>query len=147
MSRLRRAFEILKKEKVEYDKKVVWDLIEDSYPDFRGVVLTLQRAKKTYGIIDERVLGFLGDAVLSSLVEAMKKMKFNDIRKIASGMDPGAFYSSFYSQIDTLIKNEGKPDVIVLLAEYCYRDGVSVNKEINLVAALVELMKMIKWKE
>lgn len=143
---LKRVFNILKKENVEFNKKVVWDLIVDSFPDFRGVILTLQQAKKTYGVIDERILDFLDDTILNNLVDSLKARKINDVRTIAKGMDSGNFYGSFYSQVDTLLKNECIPDVINSLGEYAYRDGISVNKEVNLVCCLIELMKLSKWK-
>lgn len=137
---------ILENEGVEYDKKILIEFIDKLFPDMRKIINELQKFSMSHGEIDSNILNLTDEAVIKELVVEMKAMKFDAVRSIASSLDPSSFYRSFYDDIKEYLKSDSIPDIIVILAEYAYRDGVSIDREINLVACLVELMKGSKWK-
>ena len=141
-----RAKFILEDQGVEYDKKVVATLITKMFPDFRRATNKLHQYNMMYGKIDEGILDTMDDSLVKELIPEMKAMNFNKVQLAARGIDPGQFYRFFYDEMKTHLQSECIPDMIVLLNEYNYRDGLVVDREINLVACLVDLMKGAQWK-
>lgn len=137
---------ILDNEGVEYDKKVLIKFIAEIYPDLRKIINELQKYVLSHGEIDDGIFNLTDEAIIKDLAVEMKAMKFDNIRKIASTLDPQSFYKSFYDDIKIYLDKSCIPDMVVVLAEYAYRDGVSIDREINLVACLVELMRGARWK-
>jgi replication factor C small subunit len=137
---------ILDNEKISYDKKVVAEFIQKSYPDFRKMLNELQKYAKMHNKIDESIYATVDGSILSSLVEELKAKKFNNVRKLATEIDSASFYGDFYKQIDSLLEDKCKPDVITILGQYAYESALSVNPEITLVSCLVQLMKTAIWR-
>lgn len=137
---------ILGNEKIEFDKKSLVDLIVKVFPDFRKTINTLQQYSMMSGKIDSGIMNQTDDSKVSNLLAAMKAMKFLEFRKIASTIDTNTFYSTFYDSVDEYLEKECIPNLIVLLAEYNFRDGLCNDREINLVAFLIECAKIAKWK-
>lgn len=142
----KRSKYILEAEKIKYDKETVAKFCVELFPDMRKILNELQKFSKANGEINEDIFNFLDDAVIRDLVVEMKAKQFDNVRKIVGPIDPGTFYTSFYDDLKTYIKNESIPDVVVTLAEYAFRDSLVVDREINLMACLIELMKSVKWK-
>lgn len=143
----KRSQDILNQENIPYDKKILGKFIKELYPDFRKILNELQKCAKSHGEINDEIFNYLDDGVIKDLIAELKSMKFNNMRKIATSIDPSAFYKTFYDDITKYLENSCIPDIIVLLAEFCYRDGISIDREINLVACLVEIMKSAVWKK
>lgn len=141
-----RAKFILENEEVEYDKKVVATLVRDLFPDFRKTINKLQNYFKLNGEINEGIFDTLDDVLIKNLVEEMKAMKFDNVQALARGIDPNNFYSTFYADLKEYLKNESIPDMIMLMNEYNYRNQIVIDREINLVACLSEMMSTAKWK-
>jgi len=137
---------ILENENVSYDKTILAKFINELFPDMRKIINELQKFSKSHGEVTQDIFNFLDDAIIKDLVNEMKRMKFDNVRKLASGIDSSSFYSSFYNDIKEYIKNESIPDIILILGEFAFRDGMMVDKELNLVSCLIEIMKNAKWK-
>ena len=75
-----RCRSILTSEKVTFSDKVVAEVVQKYYPDFRRTLNELQRYASS-GSIDTGILAILGDAKIDTLVGAMKAKKFNDVKK------------------------------------------------------------------
>lgn len=137
---------ILDTEKVSYDSKVLAKFITDGYPDFRKIIGELQKFSKMNGEINEGIFEMQDEAVVTDLLQSLKEKKIDSMRKIVSSIDPSAFYSTFYGDMKSHIKNESIPTCIHILGEHTYRDGVSMNREINLAECCLSLMEQLKWK-
>jgi replication factor C small subunit len=137
---------ILENEGVEFEKKALAEFVKLKYPDFRKILNELQKYVKMHGKVDEAVLRMADGTLLKDLIEELKNKKFNTVRKLASELDPDAFYGNFYDQIDTHLQDSCKADVIIILAKYAYETALSVNGELSVVACLVELMRNAIWK-
>lgn len=146
MGYFKRLAFILDTEGVVYDKKILAELTQMHFPDFRKLIGTVQTLNRMYGEIDERALTFTDDARVTDLILEMKARKFNPCRKICADLDTSTFYTQFYNLIDQHIADDGKPDVILILARYAAQDVTSVDKEVNLVACVIEIMREAKWR-
>lgn len=137
---------ILDEEKINYNKKVLAEYVQKMYPDFRKTLNELQKFVQMHGEVTDKIFSSMDDGQFNSLTTELKNKKFNNVRKIATELDPDSFYGTFYHEIDNLLEDKCKPDIIMLLAQYAYESSLSVNKEITLVACLVQIMRNSIWK-
>lgn len=144
----KRVAQILDNEKVEYDKKVIAELINKFFPDFRRCLNELQ-SYSVSGKIDAGILVNVSEESYNELFKHLKEKKFNDMRKWVadhSDEDTVSIYSTIYSRGMELLDPKSIAPFILTLARYQYQDAFAANKEINTVAFLTELMGEVRWK-
>jgi len=137
-----RVQNILKQENVEFDPKVVAELIKKHFPDWRRVLNELQRYSAT-GAIDTGILINLGDDSFTNLVSLLKNKNFKEMRKWVGqnqDIDPNSIYRSLYDTASDNLKKEFIPRLVVILADYSYKAAFVADQEVNLVACLTEIM-------
>ncbi|HBY64822.1 MAG TPA: hypothetical protein DEG42_00185, partial [Acholeplasmataceae bacterium] len=61
-------------------------------------------------------------------------------------IDTSSFYTTFYKEIDSHIKDVSLLDIIPILGQYNYQHCSCVDSEVNLVACVTEIMKVAQWK-
>lgn len=134
---------ILEAEAVEYDPKAVAALIQKTFPDFRRCIGTLQTYSKT-GKIDSGILVKYGEANFDELFGILLNKQFVAARKWAHDnidLDTTAIFRGIYDRMSEKIENKGLiPAIILTLAKYQYQDSFVADKELNLIACLVEIM-------
>jgi DNA polymerase III delta prime subunit len=132
---------ILQSEKVEYDDKVIAELIKKYFPDFRRVINELQRYSQ-FGKIDTGVLAQIANISISEVVKNLKEKDFGSVRKwVASGdFDANIVFRQLYDALYDIMKPSSIPQAVLILADYQYKQAFVADGEINLVACLVELM-------
>ena len=99
-----------------------------------------------FEVLDKRILSVSNTGKIENLILEIKAKNFNTIRKLCSEVNPEQFFPEFYSTMDDNLENECKPNVILTLAEYARDHSISVDKEINLAACCLTLVKECKWK-
>lgn len=138
-----RAKDILKSENVEFDKKVLAEVIQRYFPDYRRTLNELQRFSK-FGSIDQNIQSQISDVrKIGDLVAALKSKDFASMRKWVnnnSDIDPSSIYRKIYDGLNEYLKPESIPQAVVIIAKYQYQAAFVADAEINLVAALTELM-------
>ena len=137
-----RVNDILDKEGISYDKKVVAELIMKHFPDFRRVLNELQRYSVS-GTIDTGVLSQIADINLKELMVALKAKNFKDMRDwVALNVDndPQKIYRKIYDTLYQHMKSIAIPQTVITLADYQYKSAFAADQELNLVACLTELM-------
>ena len=132
---------VLDSEKTEYDKKVVAELIKKHFPDFRRVINELQRYAKL-GKIDVGILSQIADVSIADIIKHLKAKDFTSMRKWAatSEVDHSTFYRKIYDGMYEILKPQCIPQIVVILADYQYKQAFVADQEINLVACLTEIM-------
>lgn len=130
------------------EKKILAQFIQQFFPDFRKMLNELQGYIQSTGKIDIGLLKSGDNSQTLDLIELMRKMEFNKIRKICAEMDPDMFYQHFYAEIDRYIQPPAMLPVIGCLAEYGHKHCLCIDPEVNLVACCIELMQATKgqWK-
>ena len=145
---LKRVQDILKEENVEYDKKAVVELIIKHFPDWRRIINELQRYS-TSGKIDAGILTQMSDGSFNTLIQALKKKEFNQMRKwVAENLDndPTTIYRKLYDSCNTNMKETSIPILVTTIADYQYKSAFVADQEINLVACLTTLMIECEFK-
>lgn len=144
----KRVQNILKTENIEYDDKVIAELIKKYFPDNRRVLNEIQRYSVT-GKIDAGILSKMSDVNISELMNALKEKEFSVVRKWAALNIDGEttpIFRKIYDSMYDYVKPESVPQVVVTLADYQYKSAFVADHEINLVACLTELMVDCEWK-
>jgi len=143
-----RTRSILDEENIEYNPKIVSQLIMKYFPDWRRVLNELQRYSAG-GVIDEGLLVNLNDIKMSDLSKLLKERKFTDMRKwVVDNVDndPTVIFRAIYDGLYEHINPSSIPQAVVTIADYQYKSAFVADQEINLVACLTELMVECDWK-
>ena len=145
---LQRLGKVLDEEGIEYDNKVLAELIQKYYPDFRRTINELQRYS-VRGKVDSGILFSLSEANTKELVKILKEKRFNDMRKwVINNLDkePSSLFTSVYELMYKSLESSSIPQSILIIAGYQYKSAFVADQEINLVACLTELMSQVKFK-
>ena len=148
MSLLKRVIEILDKESVEYNEKVLVELITKYFPDFRRVLNELQRYSVS-GEIDAGILTTITEQSIKDLMKHLKEKNFKNMRKwVVENLDddPSRIFRLVYDGMYGHVKPQSIPQAVILLADYQYKSAFVADLELNLVACLTELMKELEYK-
>ena len=143
-----RLVEIVVHEKIKYAPKVVQQLTVKYFPDFRKTLGILQKYSLG-GTIDEGVLINLQEINIDQLMSDMKNKEFTKVRKwVVSNIDNDCnlIYKKLYDSLDKNFDDNSVPQAILKIAEYQYKHAFVADAEINLVAALTELMAYCTFK-
>lgn len=138
---------ILENEKIEYDEKIVAELVIKFFPDFRKILGDLQTYSKS-GKIDVGILT-IKDASFKELIKFMKEKNFTEVRKWVaenSSEDPNLLFRKLYDSMDEHIEKASKPEFILILSEYQYKLAFVADQEICLAACMVEIMQNTQFK-
>jgi len=139
---LNRCDHILKSENIEYDKRVIVELINKHFPDFRRMLNEMQRYS-TSGQIDSGILANIGELNLNALVSALREKNFPNMRQwVTSNVDndPASIYRKIYDKLYEVVDKNSIPQAVLIIADYQYKSAFVADQEINLVACLIELM-------
>ena len=139
---------ILNEEKIEFDPKILAELIQKYYPDFRRTINELQRYS-VRGKIDSGVLFNLTEADTKKLIAILKDKRFNDMRKwVIQNLDkePSSLFSTVYEILYKYLEPQSIPQAVLVIAGYQYKAAFVADQEINMVACLTEVMANCKFK-
>jgi len=139
---------ILNQEKIEYDQKVLLELISTFFPDFRRVLNECQRYA-TGGKIDAGILASFSDISISELIKNLKDKNFTEVRKwVVSNLDNDttAILRKIYDSLYDNLVPASIPAAVLIIAKYQYQGSFVADQEINLLACLTELMCEVEFK-
>jgi DNA polymerase III delta prime subunit len=144
----KRIQEILDKESVEYEPKVLVELINKHFPDWRRVLNECQRYSSG-GKIDAGILAHFSDVKVNDLIRHLKEKNFPEVRKwIVNNLDNDTsvllrrIYDACY---DSLVPSS-IPAAVLTLAKYQYQMAFVADQEINMLACLTEIMVECEFK-
>ena len=144
----KRAISILEENGINYNEKVVAELINKYFPDWRRILNELQRYSVS-GEIDAGILVNLSEKSIKDLMGMMKKKEFTNVRKwVVDNIDsdPDAIFRVVYDNLYDFLEPSSIPHVVVILGEYQYKNAFVADAEINMVACLTEIMARGKFK-
>jgi DNA polymerase III delta prime subunit len=139
---------ILEQERIEADKKVLVELVNKHFPDWRRVLNECQRYSVS-GKIDSGILAAFSDVAVDDLIKNLKAKNFPEVRKwVNNNMDNDTsvlfrrIYDSLYeSLVPTTI-----PAAVLVIAKYQYQMAFVADQEINMLACLTEIMVECEFK-
>jgi DNA polymerase III delta prime subunit len=144
-----RVQDILKKESVEFEPKVVAQLLAKYFPDWRRVLNELQRYSAV-GKIDSGILTNITEISTKKLIQALREKDFTTMRKwVAEHQDEDAssLFKKLFDTASEYLAAGSIPEFVVLLADYQYKSAFVADQEINTVAFLTEAMASCEFKE
>jgi|TARA_B110000503_G_scaffold119689_1_gene181702 DNA polymerase III delta prime subunit len=145
---LKRCTNILKGEGISYDEKVVAELIMKHMPDWRKVLNELQRYGSS-GSIDTGILVSLSETSLNDLMIHLKEKNFKGMRQWVSNnidSEPAAIYRKIYDNMNDYIDPQSIPQLVLILADYQYKNSFVADHELNTVACLTEVMAGVSFR-
>ena len=139
---------ILETESIEYDQKVLIELIQKYYPDWRRVLNECQRYSSS-GKIDSGILATFSDVKVNDLIKNLKEKNFSEVRKwVVNNLDndSGVLMRRIYDALYDALENSSIPAAVLIIAKYQYQIAFVADPEINLLACLTELMVECSFK-
>ncbi len=144
-----RIKEILRQENVDFDKKELASIIIKYFPDFRRIINVLQH-NTGGGILQAGVISNINSDNIRELYGYLKdSSQWKNMRKWAvdnHDADYNLISRSLYDNAETYVMPGSIPQLVLTLAQYDYKNAFVVDHEINLVAALTELMASVEFK-
>jgi DNA polymerase III delta prime subunit len=145
---LDRLKKILINNSVDYDEKVLIQLINTHFPDWRRVLNECQRYSVS-GKIDTGIISLFDDFGIEPLIKNLKEKKFNEVRKwVVTNLDndSGIILRKIYDSVYKHLTPNTIPAAILIIAKYQYQSAFVADQEINLLAALTEIMVECEFK-
>tara|TARA_Y100000310_G_scaffold35889_1_gene33857 strand:- start:5988 stop:6932 length:945 start_codon:yes stop_codon:yes gene_type:complete len=144
----KRIKDILKIEEIEYEEKVLAELLSTYFPDWRKLLNELQKYSVS-GKIDVGILSNWKDETLTDLMKLMKTKDYDGVRKWVNknnDIDVTVVFNEIYTKCKNYVHDKSIPGIVVTLAEYQYKHAFVANPEINLMACLTTLMYEADFK-
>ena len=144
----KRLVSILDTERIEAEKKVLAELINKHFPDWRRVLNECQRYSAS-GTIDSSILAEFSDVKTSDLMRKLKEKNFTEVRKwVVSNLDndPGVILRRVYESLTDAVVPPSIPVAVLIIAKYQYQIAFVADQDINLLAALTEIMCECQFK-
>ena len=139
---------ILEEEKVEADKKVLAELINKHFPDWRRVLNECQRYSAS-GKIDSGILSCFTDIKVNDVIQNLKEKNFSEVRKWVNDNldnDSTVLLRHVYDAISETLDGPSIAAAVLIVAKYNYQSAFVADQEINLLAALTEIMVECTFK-
>jgi DNA polymerase III delta prime subunit len=136
---------ILKDENVEAEQAVVAGLINKHFPDFRRVLGECQRYSVS-GKIEASSVTLIQDQ--TELTNHLKNKDFKKMRSwVANNIDvePQQIFRMIYDNMATMAKPHSIPQLVLILADYQYKNAFVADHELNMVACMTELMANVEF--
>ena len=139
---------ILDTERIDVDKKVLAELINKHFPDWRRVLNECQRYSVS-GKIDSGILAAFSDVAVDDLIKNLKAKNFPEVRKwVVSNMDndTAVLFRRIYDSLYESLVPGTIPAAVLIIAKYQYQIAFVADQEINMLAALTEIMVECQFK-
>jgi len=147
---MKRVETVLQQENVEYDKKVLAEVIIKFFPDFRKTLSELQRYYDMNGKIDVGVLSHIQNISIKQLMGNLKNREFSNMRKwVAENLesDPSTVVRTVFESLEDYLLPASIPAAILILADYQYKAAFVADHEINMTAMFTQIMADCTFKE
>ena len=145
---MQRVQQILSVESINSEPAVIAELIMKYFPDFRRTLNELQRYSN-FGKIDSGILVNANDIALDTLMNALKIKDFRKMRQwVADNIDvePASMFRKVYDNMNEYVEPQSIPQLVLILADYQYKNSFVADHELNMVACLTEVMAGVKFK-
>ena len=143
-----RIEDILNEQNIKYDKRVIAEVINKHFPDWRRILNELQRYSVS-GVIDAGILVNIAEINIKELMVSMKNKEFTNVRKwVVNNLDNYSvrLLRRIYDNLYDYVEGSSIPHVVVVLGEYQYKAAFVADQEINMLACMTEIMARAKFK-
>jgi DNA polymerase III delta prime subunit len=145
---MNRVMFILQQEHINSEPAVLAELIMKHFPDFRRTINELQRYSN-HGVIDSGILINVSDIAVDTLINALRLKDFKKMRQwVADNIDiePASMFRKLYDNMNEHVEPTSIPQMVLILADYQYKNSFVADHELNMVACCTEIMAGVKFK-
>ena len=135
-------------EGIESDNKVLVELVNKHFPDWRRVLNECQRYS-VGGVIDTGILASFSEVNIQDVIKNIKEKKFPEVRKwVVNNLDNDStvLLRRIYDALVPSLEGPSVAAAVLVVAKYQYQAAFVADQEINLLAALTELMVECEYK-
>ena len=139
---------ILDSERIQAEKKVLIELIQKHFPDWRRGLNECQRYSVS-GKIDTGILATFSDVKTDDLFKNLKEKNFQEVRKWCVNNldnDPAVLLRRIYDGCYASLDGPGIAAAVLIIAKYQYQSAFVADQEINMLACLTEIMVECEFK-
>jgi len=143
-----RLREILAKENIKFDSAVLGQLIKKHFPDWRRILNECQRYS-VGGEIDSGILAAFSDIRIDDLMKSLESQNFKEVRQwVVNNIDNdiSTILRNIYDSLYERLEGPSIAASVLIIAKYQYQSAFVADQEINLLAALTEIMAECKFK-
>jgi len=144
----KRLKSILDLEGVESEPKVLAKLVSKHFPDWRRVLNECQRYSVS-GKIDSGILVTFSDVAVNDVIKNLKDKNFAEVRKwVNSNLDndSNVLLRRVYDALSEVLDGPSIAAAVLIVAKYQYQSAFVADQEINLLAAMTEIMVECEFK-
>jgi DNA polymerase III delta prime subunit len=144
-----RAMDILRDEGVEYHKDMLAQVIMKHAPDWRRVLNELQKGSIS-GTLS--VAPSMGQDVTDPYTQLFTSIRDKNFKKMRSwvvnniDVEPASIFRGIYDRMYDHVAPNSIPQLVLILADYQYKNAFVADHELNLVACLTETMANVEIK-
>jgi len=131
-----------------HDNQVLADIIMKHFPDWRRVLNELQRFGIANGSIDKSILVNISDTNYDNLFTHLKNKDFKKMRNwVVNNIDTdaSAIFRAIYDRMSDKVSPQSIPQLVLILADYQYKNAFVADHELNVVACLTEVMSDVQF--
>jgi DNA polymerase III delta prime subunit len=142
-----RSMEILDSEGVSYQKDQLAELIMKYAPDWRRVLNECQRNSIDGVLKFNSMSGSISD--YDVLFDHIKAKDFKKVRAWVVNnidVDAAAIFRAIYDRMFDRVDAKSIPHLVLILADYQYKNAFVADHELNVVACLTEIMANVEMK-
>lgn len=139
---------ILDQENVQYEAKAAADLVMKYAPDWRRVLNEGQRNAISGMGVNANNIG-VSSSTISTLAKFLKEKNFKSMRRWVVDnvdMDTNAIFRGLYDNMNEYVEAQSIPQLVLILADYQYKDAFVADHELNIVACMTEIMAQVQFK-
>jgi len=144
----KRLKSILDLEGVESEPKVLAKLVSKHFPDWRRVLNECQKYSVS-GKIDSGILVTFSDVAVNDVIKNLKDKNFPEVRKwVNSNLDndSNVLLRRVYDALSEVLDGPSIAAAVLIVAKYQYQSAFVADQEINLLAAMTEIMVECEFK-
>tara|TARA_B100000497_G_C7633976_1_gene381040 strand:+ start:174 stop:617 length:444 start_codon:yes stop_codon:yes gene_type:complete len=140
---------ILQEEGVEFDNNVVANVIMKHAPDWRRVLNESQKGSMSGTLnVPMSASADISDTY-TQLFSAIREKNFKKMRSwVVNNIDvePASIFRGVYDKMYDHVAPNSIPQLVLILADYQYKNAFVADHELNLVACMTEVMANVEVK-
>ena len=143
----KRFINILDTEGVPFEKNAAADLVMKYAPDWRRVLNEGQRGRFNNSGINTND-NSTGLSTISDLTKYLKDKDFKKMRHwVVNNMDVDAssIFRGLYDNMTNIVAPRSIPQLVLILADYQYKQAFVADHELNVVACMTEIMANVEF--
>ena len=142
-----RLEQILDAEHVTYNKGTLAEVIMKYLPDWRRVINECQRFSIN-GKLDDSIINTADHNQYNELLKHLKDKNFKKMRSWVVNnidVDASAIFRGIYDRMIDSVKPTSIPQLVLILADYQYKNAFVADHELNIVACMTEVMSNVEF--